>query len=197
MKTLKLSQEVIYNAKQAEHSLKLYNLLFVIITVALVAGCLIFQPGLITIEQAQSLTGAYDSRMTAYLVSFSIMLLCALTPLPAEIIALSNSIIFSPWEAFMVTWLSAVSSAYIGYELGRLNGYDPCKSNKNGRICRLLNKYGYSGLALMRLIPVVPFFALNICGGLFKLNRTKYVLITTVTIIPAVALLTFFPQLFL
>lgn len=182
---------------QNEDSNKFGNVLFFVIAVVLLAVYLVLNPAYFSVEQAQGLANGYDSKLLTYIVSFLIMLLCALTPIPAEIIALTNTLIFSPMEAFMVTWLSALASASIGYELGRLNCFDPCKTSKNSKICRWLTRYGYKGLALMRLIPVVPFFALNICGGLFKLDRTKYVLITAVTIIPAVALLTFFPHLFL
>ena len=195
MKTLKLSQQARFSSGSVESGARLYNKLFVLFAVALLAVYLFFQPGLMSIDQAQNMVNAYDSRIAAYLVSFLIMLLCALTPLPAEIIAVTNALVFSPAEAFMVTWLSAIASASIGYELGRLNCYDPCKA-ENSKICRWLVRYGYKGLALMRLLPLVPFFALNICAGFFKLSRTKYMVITSITIIPAVALLTFFPALF-
>lgn len=176
---------------------KIGNLLFFAIGLSLIALYVAINPPALSVENAQNLTAAHDSRLITYLVSFLIMLLCALTPLPAEIIAISNALIFSPVEAFIVTWVSALVSANLGYELGRLNCFDPCKTGKNSKICRWLTRYGYKGLALMRLIPVVPFFALNICGGLFKLDRIKYTLITAVTIIPAVTLLTFFPHVFM
>jgi len=196
MKTLKRLQAAGFNASDSDSNARLYNALFVLFAMALLVLYLVFQPGLISIDQTQNMVNAYDSRIAAYLVSFLIMLLCALTPLPAEIIAVTNALIFSPVEAFLVTWLSAVTSASVGYELGRLHYFDPCKS-ENGKICRWLRCHGYKGLIVMRLVPLVPFFALNICAGLFKLNRTKYVLITSVTVTPAVALLTFFPTLFI
>lgn len=189
MKTAGLTNQFSYNQKAT-------NLLFIIVAGVLVAGYLMVQPELMSVEGAQSLTSNYDSKIVAYLISFLIMLLCALTPMPAEFIALSNTLVFSPWEAFLVTWLSAIVSANVGYELGRLHYFDPCKI-ENSKICRWLTRYGCKGLILMRLIPIVPFFALNICAGLFKLGRIKYLLITAITIIPAVAILTFFPHLFL
>lgn len=177
--------------------LKPVNSIFILVCLLLLVVYFMIQPGLVSIEQAQGLVDGHDSKFIAYLVSFLIMLLCALTPLPAEIIALSNTLIFSPVEAFLLTWLSAIISANVGYELGRLNCYDPCKSSSKGKICQWLSKYGYTGLAILRLVPIVPFFAINICSGIFKLNRMKFSVITAVTIIPAVALLTFFPHLFL
>ena len=173
------------------------NVLLLVVVAAAVAVFMLMQPSILTLEDIRSLFSHQDSEFALYIVSSLLMLLCALTPLPAEVIALGNTFVFSPWEAFFVTWVSAVASSCIGYELGRLSKYDPCKINKTGKMCQLLNKYGYSGLAIMRLIPVVPFFALNICGGIFKLNRMKFVLITSISISPAIAILTFFPRLFL
>lgn len=172
------------------------NALFYIITATLVIIYFVFEPMFMSLEQAQEMIAAYDSKTMIYLIVFAIMLVCALTPLPAELIALVNALMFSPMEAFLVTWLSAVFSAYVGYEIGRLNWFNPCEAGDDRKICRWLRTHGYVALAVMRLIPIVPFFALNICGGVFKLNRAKYTVITAVCIIPAVVLLTAFPHLF-
>ena len=190
MQTIKLSQ-------QLNHQNKLGSILFYVFATTLILLYLMFQPELISLEQTQNMSGSNESKIATYLISFAIMLLCALTPLPAEFIALTNAFIYSPFEAFLVTWFSAVLSAQIGYEFGRLNGIDPCKYKESNKICRWLNAYGYKALVIMRLIPIVPFFALNICGGIFKLDRFKYTMITAVTIIPAVLLLTLFPHLFM
>ena len=170
---------------------------FYLMAVILICVYVACQPMLMSFEQAQQIISGDESRAAAYFISFIIMLLCALTPLPAELIALANTAIYSPTEAFLVTWMSATVSAMAGYELGRLNGYDLCKDKQSNRICRFLNAYGYMALAIMRLIPAVPFFILNIGSGVLQLNRYKYSLITSVTIIPAITVLSFLPQLFL
>ena len=189
MNSVKLSSHTRY------HSLE--NTVFYVIAAGLIGVFLILQPMLTSIDQVQHITVLNSSKAAAYIISFVIMLVCALTPLPAEIIALGNTFIYSPLEAFLVTWFSAMVSAQIAYEFGRMNCYDPCKIKQSNKICRWLNNYGCKALAIMRLIPVVPFFALNIGAGIFKLNRCKYTVITTVTIIPAITLLTLFPQWFL
>lgn len=189
MNITKISHHAIY-----PHTVS--NFLFYVIAALLMIAYLAFQPEMLSLGQAQSISAGYDSQAVAYVISFAIMLLCALTPIPAELIALANTFMYSPMEAFMVTWFSALLSAQAGYELGRLNWFDPCKYSQGSKICRWLNAYGYKALALLRLIPVVPFFVLNIGGGLFKLDRCKYALITAITIAPAVAVLTFFPSLF-
>lgn len=190
MDTIKLTNQSYDRYKKS-------NYLFYIIGILLVTTYLAFQPDSFSLEQMKTLGGSYESKLMTYLFSFLIMLLCALTPLPAELIALTNTLIYSPTEAFFITWMSAITSAQIGYEFGRLNSIDPCKYKSSKNICRWLSKYGFSALAILRLIPIVPFFVLNISGGILKLDRYKYITITTVTIIPAVMLLTFFPHLFI
>lgn len=190
MDTIKLPQ-------QTNHKHIPGNTLFLVATALLVLVYLTCQPEVTSIEQVQNIGNAYDLKTEIYFLSFLIMLLCALTPLPAELIALANTLMYSPAEAFFVTWVSAVISAQVGYEFGRLNNINPCRYQDSNKICQWLTNYGYKALAIMRLVPVVPFFALNICGGIFKLNRVKYMGITAVTIIPAVAILTFFPHLFI
>ncbi|WP_455217882.1 TVP38/TMEM64 family protein [Kaarinaea lacus] len=173
-----------------------YNTFFYGIAVLLIVAYMICEPEMMSLNQAKNLGSGYESVAAMYLFSFLVMLLCALTPLPAELIALTNTFMYSPAEAFLVTWTSALFSAQIGYEFGRLNTIEPCRYRDSNRICRWLNCYGYQALVVMRLVPVIPFFALNICSGIFKLSRTHYTAITAVTIIPAIAILSFFPHFF-
>ena len=189
--------DIIKLPQQAVQKHKSGNILFYLIAATLVLTYLAFQPDTMSLDQMQIIGTAYDSKTSAYFFSFLIMLLCALTPLPAELIAVANTFIYSPFEAFFITWVSAMLSAQIGYEFGRLNDINPCRYKDSNKVCRWLTNYGYKSLVIMRLIPIVPFFALNICSGIFKLDRCKYSLITAFTIIPAIALLTFFPHLFI
>ncbi|WP_455198051.1 TVP38/TMEM64 family protein [Kaarinaea lacus] len=189
MKTIKLQH-------LADQIACIENVLFYAIAALLVVIYIICQPGIMTLDQVRGMGNGYESAAALYLFSFLVMLLCALTPMPAELIALANAFMYSPTEAFLVTWMSALISAQIGYELGRLSTIDPCRYRDSNKICRWLNRYGYKALIGMRLIPLVPFFALNICAGIFKMDRVRYTSITAVTIIPAVAILNFFPHLF-
>jgi len=172
------------------------NALFYAMASILVLIYMMMQSDTFSVEQMINMGNAYDSRVAAYSFSFLAMLLGALTPFPAELIALTNAFIYSPIEAFFVTWLSAVLSAQIAYEFGRLNTLNPCQYKDSNKICYWLNNHGYKALVILRLIPFVPFFALNICCGIFRLNRSMYFMITALAMLPAVVLLTFFPQVF-
>ena len=96
MSAIKLSQHTMHNHKPS-------NTWFYVTALMLVFIYLLFQPEAMSFELAQDMLGAYDSKTAAYFISFAIMLLCALTPLPAELIALANTFIYSPAEAFVVT----------------------------------------------------------------------------------------------
>ena len=49
---------------------------------------------------------------------------------------------------------------------------------------RWLRRWGRGGLLLARLIPVVPFFALNFAAALLPVTLRDYLLITAIAILP-------------
>jgi len=153
-----------------------------------------FDAGNFSVTNCQALSQQIESKALLYALCFLIMLFCALTPAPAEMVALGNALIFVPVEAFLVTWVSAVVSAIIGYELGRLNGHASKASMNSKKIYSWLQQNQTVNLAVMRLLPIIPFFALNLGCGVMKIDRSKYVVITSITIAPAIALFSFLPE---
>lgn len=131
------------------------------------------------------------------LILFLLMVLGAVTPFPIKLVALSGAVILEPGEAFVLTWLGSLCGAILACEMGRFGSIDLCASPRSRRLCQWLQRHGGKALLLMRLFPVVPFFALNISAGIFRLDRMTYVTVTAAGILPAVAVLTLFPQLFL
>ena len=163
------------------------------------AFCLLLEyiPG---VDEVSALYNSMDSMLLRYLLSLLFMMICAITPMPAELVVLVNGAIYTPIEAFLISWLSAMIGALLGYELGRLNSIKPAFipiNNKYRNICHRIAAGKYVTLLVMRIIPIVPFFVLNIVSGAFKLARYKYTAITAISIIPAIAILTWLPSLFI
>jgi len=173
------------------------NVIVILIVAMLFSVWLVIQSYTPTIDDTVALAEGLDSHLMLYVASFLFMIISALTPVPAELAALTNAIVMSPGEAFLVTWISAMTGAWLGYELGAINGLNPCKSARTHKICCWLDQYGFYGLLLMRMLPVVPFFVLNLSAGIFKFDRREYLIASAIGIIPAVSLLVFVPQLFL
>lgn len=126
-------------------------------------------------------------------ISFLLMFICALTPLPAEAVTIANGAIFGPLLGALVTWLSAMVGAYITFIWSRtflnklnINVYN---SQNFHRVSCWINKWGLYGFLLARLIPLVPFFTLNIGAALLPLSRRNYILITGIAILPHILII--------
>ena len=190
-----MSTEQLHAKQQGDFRRHYSGLFYLLFVLAMLIYFLVAEA--FSIPVFMQLALSFDSRYLLYFLCFAFMWLCALTPAPTEIIALGNALLFPPWEAFLLTWISASVCAYIGYEIGRLNAVKSTDGRQSSKVKRCFDKHGYLGLVVMRLLPFVPFFALNIVSGVLRLKRVRYMIITAVTIIPAVAALTFFPHIFI
>ena len=129
-------------------------------------------------------------------LSFLLMFVCAITPLPAEAVTIANGALFGPLLGTLLTWVSAMFSAAITFHLGRRflqrSNINVLKQEKYYRLTQWTNKWGVKGLMLARLIPVVPFFALNLGAAFLPVSTKHYLLITGVGILPHISVICFF-----
>lgn len=134
--------------------------------------------------------------MMVVLFSFLLMFICAATPLPAEAITIANGAVFGPLLGTLITWLSAMLGAGITFLYGRylLNKRDFHLINNadHQKLSAWINKWGSLGFVLARLIPVVPFFALNIGAAFLPVSAKNYFLITGICILPHIMIICFF-----
>lgn len=126
-------------------------------------------------------------------VSAVMMVLCALTILPAEAIAIANGMVYGPVWGTVLNWCSALLGANIAFGLARWRG--------KAIVGALVGQKGLDGLdsltcergigllLLARLIPLVPFFALNYAGGLCGIKWSHFNFATAVGIAPLVVAL--------
>lgn len=129
-------------------------------------------------------------------VSVLLMIISAMTPLPAEAVTLANGMIFGPLLGAAITWISAMLGAYIAFVWSRhfLSNVNSKTLNKDKwrKINRWMDKWGACGFLFARLIPAIPFFALNIGAAFLPLSNKSYLLITGLAILPHVLLICFF-----
>lgn len=130
------------------------------------------------------------------LVSFLLMFICALTPLPAEAITIANGAVFGPLLGTLITWTSAMLGAGIIFIYGRYllkkNDFSLVDNVQHRKLDAWVNKWGIPGFAFARLIPVVPFFALNIGAAFLPVSTRNYFLITGICILPHIMVICFF-----
>lgn len=137
------------------------------------------------------------------ILGFSVMLMviCAITPLPAEAVTLTNGLLFGPLTGSLISWLSAMLGAYIAF-LWSKRYADPIKQKiqyekKWSKIFSRIHQWGPLGFLLARLVPTVPFFALNIGAAFLPLTTRSYLAITGLAIVPHILIINYFGAYFM
>jgi len=126
-------------------------------------------------------------------VSAFMMILCALTVLPAEAIAIANGMVYGPIWGAVLNWVSALIGANLAFGLARWKGQAIVSAIIGHKGLQALDSFsgerGMGILLMARLIPLVPFFALNYAGGLSGLKWSQFNVATAVGIAPLVVAL--------
>lgn len=119
------------------------------------------------------------------LLSVALMVLAATSAFPAEIIALSNGVVFGPWAGTGLTWGGAMLGAWVAYGLARQGSLGavhipPRIHRATGRPLALLT---------LRLIPLFPFFLINYGCGAARVPFWRFTWTTALGILPLSVLL--------
>jgi len=104
----------------------------------------------------------------SWLGSIVLMVLHSFVPLPAEIIALANGMLFGPWWGVAVTWIGAMLGAVLAYGLARALGRPAVRGLIPARHWAKLEAIPVRAgpLLAIRLMPVISFNLVNYAAGL-------------------------------
>lgn len=115
--------------------------------------------------------------------------------LPGTVFTLAGGAIFGVLFGSFLNWVGATLGAIGAYTLARRLGSDAVR-NLLGRhastLDALTSKAGFAAIFRLRLIPVVPFNALNFAAGLAPAPFRAYALSTALGIIPGTVVYTYF-----
>ena len=121
--------------------------------------------------------------------------------IPGTIPTLMGGAVFGLWWGTLLNWLGATIGANLAYLLARFLGREGItqllgaraeKWPAMERLDRAVRKHGFRGMLTLRLIPVVPFNALNFGGGLVGMSWPSYALSTALGILPGTFVYTMF-----
>ena len=130
----------------------------------------------------------------AYVVAPLLMFVVAVLPLPAEMPAALNGVLFGPVVGFFLTWGGALAGAQVSYELARRFGRPLVerfvKPSALERLDRAVESGGPIALLTLRLIPTVAFTAVNWGAGMASVRRSTFFWTTAVGIIPGALVFT-------
>lgn len=113
--------------------------------------------------------------------------LVTLAPLPKAVLAVAAGILFGFAGGVALVMLGAMIGAVAAFAIGRKLGREAVQRFTGSRVARLddlLTRRGLLAVLTLRLIPVVPFTALNYSAGLTGLPLGTYVLGTAIGILP-------------
>ena len=124
----------------------------------------------------------------AYVLAPLFMIAVAILPIPAEIPALVNGMLFGTYVGTAITWLGAIIGAAVSFELARRFGRPLVSRLLPGtalaQVDRLMESAGWPGLLFLRLIPTVAFTAINWGAGLTSVCRRTFWWTTAIGILP-------------
>jgi uncharacterized membrane protein YdjX (TVP38/TMEM64 family) len=115
--------------------------------------------------------------------------------LPGTVFTLAGGATFGTLLGSLLNWAGATLGALGAYALARLLGGDAVRrllGRHASALDTLTSKADFAALFRLRLIPIVPFNALNFAAGLAPAPFRAYALSTALGIIPGTVVYTYF-----
>jgi uncharacterized membrane protein YdjX (TVP38/TMEM64 family) len=123
----------------------------------------------------------------APLVFVLLYALVTLAPLPKNVLTVIAGLLFGLVEGAIIVFLGALLGASAAFVLGRLLGREAVERLTGRRVARidsLLSRHGLWAVLGVRLVPVLPFTAINYAAGLTAVRNRDYLIGTALGIIP-------------
>jgi uncharacterized membrane protein YdjX (TVP38/TMEM64 family) len=125
--------------------------------------------------------------LTARLAYVALYVVGTVLLLPGVLMSFVGAVLFGAYEGTLYTWIGAAIGATLAFFLAKSLGRDFVERFLGGRLAALdrrLEQHGFTGLLVLRLVPLFPFNALNFGCGLTRIRARDYILATAVGILP-------------
>jgi uncharacterized membrane protein YdjX (TVP38/TMEM64 family) len=134
----------------------------------------------------------HDLGAWGYPLAVLLMTGVAVLPIPAEIPAAMNGMLFGPVQGTVITWTGAVIGAQVSFELSRRFGRPLVErvlpSRAITKVDGVVTAASWPGLLVARLIPAIAFTVLNWGVGLTLCRRRTFIWTTAIGILPGTIL---------
>ncbi len=110
-----------------------------------------------------------------------------LTPMPKNVLSIVAGLVFGFGWALLLVYVGALLGAAAAFGLGRWLGRDAVERYTGSRVARfdaLVRRRGLAAVIGVRLIPIIPFTAINYGAGLTAVRRRDYAIGTAIGILP-------------
>ncbi|MEQ8964328.1 MAG: TVP38/TMEM64 family protein [Azospirillaceae bacterium] len=119
------------------------------------------------------------------------MVLHSFVPLPAEVIAMANGMVFGPLLGLVLTWVGAMAGAIVAFALARRLGRPfvarLVPERHWHRIDAWTAESSAGALLMARLVPVISFNLINYAAGLTGVPWRTFLWTTAIGILPVTA----------
>ncbi len=126
--------------------------------------------------------GPFAAPLFVLLYAFS-----TLFPVPKNVLGVLAGLLFGMWWGLLLVWSAAMLGAVTAFWIGRLLGREAVEQFTGARVAAvdaMLARHGLLSVIGVRLIPVLPFTAINYTAGLTGLGLRAYVFGTAIGIVP-------------
>lgn len=137
---------------------------------------------LATVRRAVAASGAWGP-----VVFVVLHVVLTLVPVPKNLLAGIAGALFGLGAGSALSWVGAVASAWVTFELaGRLgaDAVDGITGARVERVRRVLRERGLLAVVIARLTPFVPFTVVNYGAGVSRVGRRDYLLGTALGVVP-------------
>jgi len=125
--------------------------------------------------------------LTARLIYVAIYIIGTVLLVPGTLLSFTGAVSFGPYEGTLFTWIGAMIGATLSFLLARVLGrgfVDKLLAGKFEAFDRRIREHGFTGLLLIRLLPIFPFNGVNFDCGLTGIRLRDYLLGTAIGILP-------------
>ncbi|PFG32873.1 TVP38/TMEM64 family protein [Sanguibacter antarcticus] len=156
-----------------------------LVLIVLGAGVLVIVFGTPDVDELRARVDAAGA--WAPLLFFALYAALASIPSPVGLLTVAGGALFGMWAGAGLSLAGALVGATIAFGLGRVLGRDAVDRLIRGRLERvdtLLRDHGLSAVLIVRLVPLVPFLAINYASGLSGVRLRHYVVGSAVGMLP-------------
>jgi uncharacterized membrane protein YdjX (TVP38/TMEM64 family) len=115
--------------------------------------------------------------------------------MPGTIPTLAGGAIFGVARGMLFNTIAANLGAFLAFLLARYLGRDFVSRTLKGRAATLdqrIGEHGFGTILYLRLIPLVPFNALNFAAGISRISLRDYLIGTLIGMLPGTLVYTYF-----
>jgi uncharacterized membrane protein YdjX (TVP38/TMEM64 family) len=125
--------------------------------------------------------------LPATLVYVAVYIVGTVLLVPGTLLSFTGALLFGPYLGTLWTWIGATTGATLSFLLSRALGRESVNQLLGGKLQALedrLRDNAFTGLLILRLIPIFPFTGLNLGCGLTSIRLRDFVLATAIGILP-------------